>query len=63
MDLLKVQWEHLLKYVQTGTIDGYTILGAYQIDEALEGARWAPGLHSRKLKLSLGCFLNISNLG
>jgi hypothetical protein len=40
MDLLKLQWEHLLKYVQAGKIDGYTILGAYQIDGAPEQAHW-----------------------
>jgi len=40
MDLLKLQWEHVLKYLEVGKIDGYTILGAYLIDRAPEQARW-----------------------
>jgi len=40
MDLLRPLWERLLKYVQAGKIDGYTILGAYLIDAAEEQARW-----------------------
>jgi len=40
MDLLKLQWERVLKYLEAGKIDGYTILGAYQIDGAPEQARW-----------------------
>ena len=40
MDLLKLQWESVLKYVASGKIDSYTILGAYQIDGAPEQARW-----------------------
>ena len=40
MDLLKLQWESVLKYVASGKIDSYTILGAYLIDGAPEQARW-----------------------
>ena len=40
MDLLKLQWQLLLKYVVKGTISGYTILAAFLIDAAPEQARW-----------------------
>jgi hypothetical protein len=40
MGLLKQLWEHLLKYVQNGKIDGYTILGSHLIDAAPQQARW-----------------------
>lgn len=40
LELLKLQWEHVLRYVGAGKIDGYSILGAYFIDSAQEQARW-----------------------
>ena len=40
LDLLRVQWEHVLKYVQAGTITGYSILAACLIDGQREQAAW-----------------------
>jgi hypothetical protein len=39
-DLLKLQWQRVLKYVEARKIDGYVILGTYLIDSAQEQARW-----------------------
>ncbi|HEY2934850.1 MAG TPA: hypothetical protein VGK99_24200, partial [Acidobacteriota bacterium] len=40
MDLLRVHWERVLRYLEAGKIHGYTILGARHIDGAPEQARW-----------------------
>jgi len=40
LDMLKFQWEQILKHVANGTIDGYSILAAYLIDGQREEARW-----------------------
>jgi hypothetical protein len=40
MDLLKFQWERVVKYLDAGLIAGYSILGTTLIDEHLEQARW-----------------------
>ncbi len=40
MDLLKFQWERVVKYLDAGLISGYSILGTTLIDEHLEQARW-----------------------
>jgi len=40
LDLLRLQWERVLNYVNAGKIDGYTIFGTYLIDAAQEQARW-----------------------
>jgi hypothetical protein len=40
LDMLKFQWEQILKHVTRGTIDGYSILAACLIDGQIEQARW-----------------------
>jgi len=40
LDILKFQWEQILKHVANGTIDGYSILAACLIDGQPEQARW-----------------------
>ncbi len=40
MDLLKLQWERVLRYLQEGKIDGYSILAAVLIDGHQEQANW-----------------------
>ncbi len=40
MDLLKGQWECLLRHVEDGTVDGYSILGAVLIDVHQEQVNW-----------------------
>ena len=40
MDKLKLQWEKVLQYVESGKIAGYSILAASFIDGAPEQARW-----------------------
>jgi hypothetical protein len=40
MDLVKFQWERVVKYLDAGSISGYSILGTTLIDEHLEQARW-----------------------
>ncbi|HEY2934859.1 MAG TPA: hypothetical protein VGK99_24245 [Acidobacteriota bacterium] len=40
LELVKVQWERILKYVRDGQIEGYSILAAFLIDGAQEQARW-----------------------
>jgi len=40
MDLLKLQWNKLLGYLQQGLIDSYSILGAVLIDGHQEQANW-----------------------
>jgi hypothetical protein len=40
MDLLKQQWEHIPKYLADGKITGFSILGAYLIDQHPEQASW-----------------------
>jgi hypothetical protein len=40
LDMLKFQWEQILKHVANGTVDGYSILAAYLIDGQREEARW-----------------------
>lgn len=40
MDLLKVQWERIPRYLEQGLIDGYSILGAVLIDTQQEQANW-----------------------
>ncbi len=40
MDMLKVQWEFVLKCVADGTIEGYSILGGFLIDMHPRQAAW-----------------------
>lgn len=40
MGLLKLQWHKLLRHLQEGTIQGYSILGAVLIDGHQEQANW-----------------------
>jgi hypothetical protein len=40
MDLLKVQWERIPRYLEAGLIDGYSILAAVLIDGHQEQATW-----------------------
>ena len=40
MDMLKVQWELVRKWVDDGTIQGYSILGGFLIDMHTEQAAW-----------------------
>ncbi len=40
MDMLKLQWECLLRHIEDGTVDGYSILGAVLIDGHQEQANW-----------------------
>ena len=40
LDMLKFQWEQILKHVSNWTIDGYSILAACLIDGQPEQARW-----------------------
>ncbi|HXK59665.1 MAG TPA: hypothetical protein PLP42_07180 [Acidobacteriota bacterium] len=40
MDLLKFQWDWVLRNVASGAVDGYEILGAFLIDGQQEQARW-----------------------
>ena len=40
MELLKLQWEKLLRHLQEGTVAGYSILGAVLIDGQQEQAAW-----------------------
>jgi hypothetical protein len=40
MDLLKYQWERVVKYLHDGLITGYSILGVTLLDEHVEQARW-----------------------
>jgi len=40
LDLLKVQWEFVLKCVSEGTIEGFSILGGFLIDMHPEQATW-----------------------
>ncbi len=40
MDLLKLQWETLLRHLEAGTVDGYSILAAVLIEGQQEQAEW-----------------------
>ncbi len=40
MDLLKLQWECLLRHLEAGTVDAYSILAAVLIDGHQEQAEW-----------------------
>ena len=40
MSIIKFQMEKILKYVQEGTIEGFSILGAVLIDGQLEQSEW-----------------------
>lgn len=40
MDMLKLQWKLVRKYVDEGTVHGYSILGGFLIDMHPEQARW-----------------------
>ncbi|NUQ61211.1 MAG: hypothetical protein HUU20_01915 [Pirellulales bacterium] len=40
MDMLKVQWELVRKYVADATIEGYSILGGFLVDMHPEQATW-----------------------
>ena len=40
MEMVKLQWETLLKHLEAGTIDGYSILAAVLIDGHQEQAEW-----------------------
>ncbi len=40
MDLVKYQWERVVKYLDQGLISGYSILGTTLIDEHIQQARW-----------------------
>ena len=40
MDMLRFQWERVLKFVQSGAIAGYSILGTWLIDTHQDQARW-----------------------
>jgi hypothetical protein len=40
LDLVKVQWESLLRNLQSGALDGFSILSANLIDGHLEQANW-----------------------
>jgi hypothetical protein len=40
LDMLKIQWEQILKHVTGAMIDGYSILAACLIDGQPEQARW-----------------------
>jgi hypothetical protein len=40
MELLKLQWEGVLRHLQAGTLDGYSILAAVLIDGHQEQANW-----------------------
>lgn len=40
MDLLKVQWEKMLRHIHNGIVDGFSILSANLIDGHLEQATW-----------------------
>ncbi len=40
MELLKLQWECVLRHIQQGTIDGYSIIATVLIDGQQEQANW-----------------------
>ena len=40
MDLLKHQWEVVLRHIEAGTLDGYSVLAAVLIDGHQEQANW-----------------------
>jgi len=40
MEMVKHQWETLLRHIQAGTLDGYSILGAVLIDSHQQQANW-----------------------
>ena len=40
MEMIKLQWEPLLRHVVAGTLDGYSLLGAVLIDGQQEQANW-----------------------
>ncbi len=40
MDMVKLQWETLLRHVEAGTVDGYSILGMTEIQSHQEQANW-----------------------
>jgi len=40
MDLLKLQWETVLRHIDAGTLDGYSVLAAVLIDGHQEQANW-----------------------
>ena len=40
MEMVKLQWETLLRHVEAGTLDGYSLLGAVLIDGQQEQANW-----------------------
>ncbi len=40
MEMIKLQWECLLRHVEDGTVDGYSILGAVLIDGHQQQANW-----------------------
>ncbi|MGQ9732084.1 MAG: hypothetical protein ACUVX8_12525 [Candidatus Zipacnadales bacterium] len=40
MDLLKLQWEIMLRHLQAGTLDGFSILATVLIDGHQEQAEW-----------------------
>jgi hypothetical protein len=40
MELLKLQWEFVLKHLEAGVLDGFSILGATLIDSHIEQATW-----------------------
>jgi hypothetical protein len=44
MDLLKCQWETLLRHLEAGSLQGFSILGAVLIDGQQEQANWVRDL-------------------
>ena len=44
MDLLKLQWECLLRHLEEGTLDGYSIIATVLIDGHQEQANWVRDL-------------------
>ncbi len=40
MEMLKLQWETLLRHLEAGTVDGYSILGMTEISLHQEQANW-----------------------
>jgi len=40
MDMLKAQWDQVLRLVSDGSVAGYSILGGFLIDMHTEQARW-----------------------
>lgn len=40
MEMIKLQWETLLRHAQAGTVDGYSILGMTELELHQEQANW-----------------------